>query len=141
MGRLSVWNVDDEVLNAFKEFVIQKHQKLHKALSVEVTNALKEYLQNRKINEGTHTHFPGKVVREIPELKKAILEKVEMGGSVPKSMVANIVRQVSGVTDKRPIENRINALVADGFLTRNWEVSPEGNVFKVVGNAQSNDIR
>jgi len=125
---------ESEIWFKFKEFVVQKHGKLHSALGQEVANALKAYLEA----QSTHTHFSrkrsSKIQRELPKIKEAVLEKVEAGGSIPKQMLANIIRRVSGVSDKRAVGDRIDALIADGFLQADWMISPDGKVFKVMPN-------
>ncbi|MEM2457151.1 MAG: hypothetical protein QXG58_06490 [Candidatus Bathyarchaeia archaeon] len=126
---------DDDVWLDFKDYVLAKHGKIHGALGEELTEAVRQYLRNEK---GAHTHLSRsrlsrKALNEVPALKKAILEKVEPGGSIPKQMLEGIIRQVSRVMDRRAVNDRIGALIADGFLQREWELSMDGKVFRVVG--------
>ena len=48
MGRLDVKNVDDQVLQEFKQFVLSKYGRLRGVLSIEVTEALRFYLEHHK---------------------------------------------------------------------------------------------
>jgi hypothetical protein len=136
MGRLEAWNIDDEVLQQFKEYVVRKHGKLHSALSEEVTNALRDYL-SKVATQTPVMQIPAKVKKELPLLKKAISTYVEKGGSIPETMLANIIRQTSQVIDYRSIKNRIEALVSVKFLSRDWMTSPDGKIYRVVGDATS----
>lgn len=138
-------NVDGETWDEFRIIVAQKEQKLHGVLGEAVTEALKLYIDKLKDkvkenrgSEPASTPPSRKALKELPELKRAILEKVEPGGSIPKQMLEGIIRQVSHVMDRRAVNDRIGALLADGFLQRKWELSTDGNVFRVVGGEADN---
>jgi len=140
-----VRNVDGETWDEFRIVVAQKEQKLHGVLGEAVTDALKLYIDKLKDkveesrgSEPASASPSRKAFKELPELKRAILEKVEPGGSIPKQMLEGIIRQVSHVMDRRAVNDRIGALIADGFLQRKWEPLMDGNVFRVVGNEASN---
>jgi len=123
---------DEEIWLKFKDYVLLKHGKLHTALGEELTEAIKTYLEN----QSTHSHsrnFSGKILKEAKAIEKEILKHVSPGGSLPQNMLEGMVRRVSGVVDKRAVRNRIEALVAMGFLERDWEISMEGKVFRVIG--------
>jgi len=137
--------VDGETWDEFRIVVAQKEQKLHGVLGEAVTEALKLYIDKLKDkvkenrgSEPASTPPSRKALKELPELKRAILEKVEPGGSIPKQMLEGIIRQVSHVMDRRAVNDRIGALIADGFLQRKWELSTDGNVFRVVGGEADN---
>jgi len=126
---------DEEVWWRFKDFVLKKHGKLHTALSEEITRALKEYLDKQTC---THTHFSTskhtrKLKKEIETIKEEILKRVEAGGTLHQNMLESMVREVSKVINGRSIKNRINTLIADGFLKHDWEKSMDGKIFKVIG--------
>ena len=133
MGRkkgVFVW-IDEDVWAVFKQFVLAKHGKLHAALSSELAEAIKRYLAEAGI-----TYTQDKVSRfrrELESIKSEVLKLVEPGGTIPKRMLENIVRRVSGVMDRRSVGARIEALTVEGFLQRDWDASPRGDVFKVVG--------
>lgn len=132
---------DDGVWFEFKDYVLAKHKKLHGALGEELTEALRHYLKEKPAR--THINsacLSRKAFNELPELKRAILERVEPGGSIPKQMVEGIIRKVSRVTDRRAVDDRIGALIADGFLHREWELSMDGKVFRVMG-VEADNIR
>jgi len=140
MGRkkgVFVW-VDEDVWIRFKQFVFAKHGKLHAALSSELTEALKRYIaeaentRTQKI-DCTKKSITRKFQRELNSIKEEVLKLVEPGGSIPKPMLSSIIRRVSGVMDRRSVGARIEALIAEGFLQRDWHVSSRGDVFKVVG--------
>jgi len=114
MGRLSVWNVDTEVLKAFKNFVISKHGKLHSALSEEVTNALREYLKTRA---HTHSEKGSRIVRDAKILKREILKIAEPGGTLHKNQITQLAVRNLGIGDWRSIKIRVNYLVATDFLS------------------------
>lgn len=125
---------DDGLWARFKEYVIHKHGKLHSALGEELCEAIRLYLKEAG---GTHT-FPNRGVKtskEIEKIKREILKIAEPGGAVPKEMLSNIIRKASGVVDKRAVRNRLETLVASGFLKRDWSISINGNIFRVMGDA------
>jgi len=125
-----VW-VDEDVWSRFKQFVLAKHGKLHAALSSELTEAIKRYLAETGV---TYTQDrASRLRRELESIRSEVLKLVEPGGSIPRRMLEDIVRRVSGVMDRRSVGARIEALIAEGFLQRNWHVSQRGDVFKVVG--------
>jgi hypothetical protein len=129
---------DREVWLKFKDYVLHTYGKFHSCLGKEVTEALKQYLESKS---GTHTQVlqvSPKIQRELPELKRAISTYVECGGSIPESMLANIIRQTSRVFDYRSIRNRIEALVSVKFITRDWITSPDGKVYRVIGSVSDN---
>lgn len=130
--KISVRTKDEKTWQAFKDFVLGKHGKLHTALGEELVEALRFYLEDT--SKRAHTHvFSGKILKEAEKIKRAVLMQVEPGGSIPQKMLENTVRQASAVIDKRSIKSRIEVLVADGFLERDWTTSIEGKVFRVVG--------
>ena len=57
--RVNAMKVDRKIGEAFKLFVVQKHGKLRGAFSEEVTNALREYLQQEKGEEMPKTEKEG----------------------------------------------------------------------------------
>ncbi|MCD6572108.1 MAG: hypothetical protein J7K62_02430 [Thermoplasmata archaeon] len=121
---------DEKTWNEFKDFVLQKHGKLHTALGEELIEAIKTYLKN----QSTHTQLSGKALKEAEALKKEILKYVRPGGSLPQNFLETMVRRVSGVYDRRSIKNRIETLLAIGFIKRDWEVDPiKGKVYRVIG--------
>jgi len=121
---------DEEVWLKFKDYVLQKHGKLHTALGEELTKAIKTYLENQSART---RNFSGKILRDAKAIEKEILKHVSPGGSLPQNMLEGMIRRVSGVVDKRAVRNRIEALVAIGFLKRDWEISMEGKVYRVIG--------
>jgi hypothetical protein len=138
MGVMYVRNIDDKVLLEFKAFVVAKHGKLHGALGIEVTEALKQYLESKRSTHTQVRQVPPKIQKELPLLKKAIYTYVDKGGSIPETMLANIIRQTSKVIDYRSIKNRIEALVSVKFLSKDWMASPDGKIYRVVGDATGN---
>lgn len=131
--KISVRAKDEKTWQEFKDFVLEKHGKLHTALGEELIEALKFYLEDA--NKRMHTHnLSDKALKEADKIKREVLKRVEPGGSVPQQMLENIVRQASAVMDKRSVKNRIEVLVATGFLEHDWKVSIDGKVFRVVGN-------
>jgi hypothetical protein len=127
-----VRSIDRSLWEQFKNVVVQQHGKLWGVLADELEKAIKLYLED--VSKQAHTHnFSGKAVKEADKVRDEILKRVQPGGSLPRNMLENMVRQTCGVVDKRSINNRIAVLVATGFLEHNWEVSMEGKVFKVIG--------
>lgn len=123
---------DAETWNEFKEFVVRKHGKLHTALGDELIKAIKEYMRRERAR--THNNFSNKnLKKEAETLKKEILSHVEPGGSLSQNVLEGIVRRASGVMNKRSVRDRIETLVAVGFLKRDWNASLEGKVFRVIG--------
>jgi len=141
-----------EIWFKFKEFVFKKYATLHTVLGQEVANALELYLKMQeahthaqqngtKQNNGLHVKNNSKIINELPMIKEAILQKVQPGGSIPKQILANIIRQVSNVVDRRAVGDRIEALLSDGFLKIDWELSIKGNIFRVMGDgAETNNL-
>jgi len=81
---------DEKTWNEFRDFVLQKHGKLHTALGEELIEAIKTYLKN----QDTHTQLSGKALKEAEVLKKEILKYVNPGGSLPQNMLESMVRRV-----------------------------------------------
>jgi len=129
---------DEKIWLQFKEYVLAKHGKLHSALGAELVEALKQYLQNKSCTHTQIQQISPKFEKELPLIEKAILTHVEKGGSLPESMLANIIRRTIQKIDHRTIKSRIEALVSVGFLKRDWDVSPDGKVYRVVGDGADN---
>jgi hypothetical protein len=128
---------DKEVWLKFKDYVLHSYGKFHSCLGKEVTDALKQYLESKPSTHTQVLQVPPRIQKELPQLKKAISTYVEKGGRIPETMLANIIRQTSEVIDYRSIKNRIEALVSIKFLSRDWMTSPDGKVYRVVGDATS----
>jgi len=55
MGRKGLFvMIDEDLLKRFREYVFEKHGKLHGAFSMEVENALKSYLEGEGLFTYTH---------------------------------------------------------------------------------------
>jgi len=124
---------DWETWLKFKEFVISKHGKLHSALSDELTEALAHYMHTRTSSKQSNPNPNSRIAKELSKLKEAILEKVEVGGSIPKPMLTSIIKQACNVYDERAVRSRIHALLASHFLKPDLKLDPDGNIFRVIG--------
>lgn len=122
---------DPEVWEAFKQYVIMKHGKLHTVLGQELQNALIAYMSMD--NEKKDTHTPKNKHDDIDQIKQEISKYVQPGGSIPKQMLSMIIRKTTGLVDNRAIRNRIEALVADGFIIP--DVDNPRSIYRVLGYA------
>jgi predicted HTH transcriptional regulator len=130
--KIDVRGVDLEVWEQFKALVVSKHGKLSKVMGKAVTEALKLYIEKYggaggspppgEQGERTHTSQRiSKIERDVENIKTYLLSMIEPGGSLSRKSLENIIMNLSNVYDKRSIQARIKALVADGFL------KPEGH--------------
>jgi hypothetical protein len=63
-------------------------------------------------------------------LKAEVLKHVRVGGKIRKEVLREIIRQATGIVNRRSVDDRIEALISVGFLE---EASTSGDVFRVVG--------
>jgi len=122
----------------FKDFVLRKHGKLHGALGGELIHAIKFYLENA--DALTQSNLKYKINRrgddfEFRQIKNEVLKYVEPGGSLPLSMLREIIMRVSNVKDHRSVRSRVEKLIAEGFIKRDWQADSRGRVFRVMSPA------
>lgn len=143
-----VRNVDKKTWELFKVKAVSNCGRLWRVMGQELSKALAMYVESDK---GRHTHtfsdapdpsrkVSRKVMAERELLEQEIGKVVESGGSVPLKMLHNLIRRTCAVKDHRSIRSRVEMLVATGFLERDWNISLEGKVFRVIGN-EANNIR
>ena len=121
--RIDVMNVDREVGEAFKSFVVQKHGKLRGAFSDEVTMAFAEYLSSHANEPYTHTHQRNHVDEKIARVEEAVqavglLNAIDNGGCVRSNALRNVLSGSVGI-DPRTINNYYNAFCRKHELTTN----------------------
>ena len=114
MADLHIANVDPEVLREFKRFVLNKHGKLRGALSEEVTNALRFYLEYNK----DHPH--AKLQKHLEKPRKKHLRLLQWlynfdGELITDRVINKFIRDL-GVVSKPTIRDYWNFALA--FL---WE--------------------
>jgi len=132
--KIDVRGVDLEVWEQFKALVVSRHGKLSRVMGKAVTEALKLYIEKYGSSggspppggrESTHTSRgvprASRIERDVENIKTYLLSMIEPGGSLSKKSLENIIMNLSNVYDKRSVQARIKALVADGFL------KPEGH--------------
>jgi hypothetical protein len=115
--RVDAKNVDREVGEAFKSFVVQKHGKLRGAYSEEVTMALAEYLSTH-----AHTHTEEEEVKnaktigakrltEVEDKLEAmgLLDLLKNGGDVYPAAIEKVIGNTIGL-DKRTVTKYYTAL-------------------------------
>ena len=133
--RVGVMIQHPEVWEEFKAYVIRKWGKKHTAMALELEEAIKQYLASQQCTSSgrVHTRTSKKAPKDLEIVKKEILKQVNPGGSLPKNMLQAIIRQSTGIVDRRSVDDRICFLVASGFLKYDWDISPDGKIFRVIG--------
>lgn len=112
MGLLHVV-VDDEVLQAFKNYVLQKYGKLHGVLGQEVTRALDEYL---KLSLAAHTNKNVQQILSKPNKRHlALLSHVVTFKEITKSDIERYIMKNFG-SDKRTRNKYIQFLLNGRFI-------------------------
>ncbi len=112
MGLLHVV-VDDEVLQAFKNYVLQKYGKLHGVLGLEVTRALDEYL---KLSLAAHTNKNVQQILSKPNKRHiALLTHVATFKEITKSDIERYIMKNFG-SDKRTRNKYIQFLLNGRFI-------------------------
>ena len=104
MGRLDVKNIDDVVLQEFKQFVLGKYGKLKGALSIKVTRALKFYLEHHKhkvlANVKKHLEMPRK-----KHLRLLYWLYSLDGDLITKDVIVGYIRNELGLTSRPTIRD------------------------------------
>ena len=124
-GRLSAQGLDENVVEAFRKYVMERYGKLHTVFGQEVQKAQEAYLENAN----THTHHPNMQLRKnMVEEKIEIVEEeiqavgllnaISMGGSVRPNAVKQILGKSVGI-DPRTINNYYNAFCRKHELITN----------------------
>jgi hypothetical protein len=137
---IGVRGVDPQVWQQFKAVVVTRYGKLSKVMGIALTEALQLYIEKYWSSGGspppktkTHTHINAKVKEDLGNIKQYILHIAEPGGSLSKKTLEHIIMNVCNVIDKRSVEARIRALIADGFLR------PEGHngssIYRLTGSS------
>ena len=114
MARLSLWNVDPKVLQEFKRFVLNKHGKLRGALSEEVTNALKFYLEFH--NKHPYANLQKNLEKPRKKHIRLLLSLYYFDGELITDKILNKFIRDLGVVSKPTIRDYTNFALA--FL---WE--------------------
>jgi hypothetical protein len=82
---------------------------------------------------GKHTHTNRKVRMDLDNIKQQILHIVLPGGSLSKKLLEYIIMSVSNVYDKRSVEARIRALIADGFIKPEGPNGGSSPIYRIIG--------
>ena len=114
MARLSLRNVDPDVLQEFKRFVLKKHGKLSGALSEEVTKALKFYLEFH--DKHPYANLQRNLEKPRKKHIRLLLSLYYFDGDVITDRVLNKFIRDLGVVSKPTIRDYTNFALA--FL---WE--------------------
>jgi hypothetical protein len=142
--------IDESLLDRLWQYIKKTYpQSTYGALSLEVQKAIEHWLSGKGEAPDTaqtppdrgSTHTPPqqqKIMDEVPMLKAEILKHVKKGGEISRILLGDIIRQVSRVKDHRAVNNRIEALVSDGFLKRD-QYERVGGRFRIVGFKVVND--
>lgn len=123
-GRLSAQGLDEEVVEAFRMYVMERYGKLHTVFGQELQKAMEEYLGNAN----THTHALNTQLRKTVEEKTELVEEViqtagllnaiNNGGSVRPNAIKKILGESVGI-DPRTINNYYNAFCRKHELITN----------------------
>jgi len=137
---IGVRGVDPQVWQQFKAVVAARHGRLSRVMGEAVTEALKLYIEkygsgggSPPPRGGTHTHKNAKAKQDLNNIKQHILHLAEPGGSLSKKTLEYIIMSVSNVVDKRSIEARIRALIADGFIRPEEFNGGSSPIYRIVG--------
>lgn len=134
-GRLSAQGLDENVVEAFRMYVVERYGKLHTVFGQEIQKAMEAYLEN-----ATHSHtHPSdielserksvgeKTVHAEEAIQKAgLLRAINNGGSVLPNAVKNILGECVGI-DPRTINNYYNAFCRKHELITN----PSGELIRI----------
>jgi len=137
---IGVRGVDPQVWERFKAIVVSRYGRLNKVMGEAVTEALKLYIEKYESSGGSpppkseeHTHTNRKVRIDLDNIKQQILHIAEPGGSLSKKLLEYIIMSVSSVYDKRSIEARIKALIADGFIKPDGPNGGSSPIYRIIG--------
>jgi len=104
--------VDEELLGAFKDFVVRKHRQLRGGLSEEVNRALEEYLHHHRheVNEEQQHHFSMQNLRadvreRAEKARRVILNDYADRRRIRGRELKRILRKATGLKDERPLSN------------------------------------
>ena len=135
MGRLDVRGINENVLENFKESVIEKYGKLHTVMGLEVEKALSLYLEGDSQKANTHTQQ--KKAQEEEDSEQGPKEKIPGGimvGTTRAERINNVGEMLmngtaeitdiglrrfivtQGVGDDRVIESYIQTMKLKGWL-------------------------
>jgi len=123
-GRLSAQGLDENVVEEFRMYVMERYGKLHTVFGQELQKAMEAYLENTD----THTHPPNIQLRKSVEEKTerveeaiqatGLLNAISNGGSVHPNAVKNILGMSVGI-DPRTVNNYYNAFCRKHELITN----------------------
>lgn len=134
-GRLSARGLDENVVEAFRNYVMDRYGKLHTVFGLEIQKAMEAYLETAT---HIHTHpsnmqlserksVEEKAVRAEEAIQKAgLLSAINNGGSVRPNAVKNILGESVGI-DPRTINNYYNAFCRKHELITN----PSGELIRI----------
>lgn len=132
--------ISPNIWEAFKnEASSRNHNRLWKVIAQELEHAIALYLKEEPC---THSHSSVqatqqlvaiKSMQKLDSVKDSILEKYAVGGTVSRDLIENIIRIVFNISDKRAVRNKIERMVADGFIEYNWDKSIIGEYLTVKG--------
>jgi hypothetical protein len=102
------------IMRRFKDMAYLKHGAIYGALSSELEAAMNQRIVDFRNGGSTHTHFAPKAVDLKNRLIGWLKEKYKFenldGIRIAKPMLVEAIIAVEGVTDSRPINDRIKLL-------------------------------
>lgn len=132
--------INPNIWEAFKnEASSRNHNRLWAVIAQELEHAITLYL---KETPNTHTHSSIQTTQQLVTIrgmqkldlvKDSILKEFDIGGTVSRNLIENIIRRILNISDKRAIKNKIERMIADGFLEYNWDKSIIGEYIIVKG--------
>lgn len=125
-GRISAQGLDENVVEAFRTYVMKRYGKLHTVFGQELQKAMETYLQNRSTH--THTSSSNMQLRKSVEEKTQFVEEtiqstglmnaISNGGSVRPNALKKVLGMSVGI-DPRTINNYYNAFCRKHELITN----------------------
>jgi hypothetical protein len=125
-GRVSARGLDENVVEAFKEFVIGRYGKLHTVFGQEIQKALVAYLEENSAHthkdkfEKKSFHAGDRKIELVEEHIQAagLLAAIDNGGSVRPNAIKTILSASVGI-DPRTVNNHFDAFCRRHELTVN----------------------
>jgi hypothetical protein len=129
--------VDERVWRRFKQYVIQKHGKLHGRLGDELAEALLRYIQeetrtqsgSKDCMDAMHNRGPipnkrdnSRISKDIGAIVEAMRGVVSEGGRLPERVLHMIISRATSRYDRRSLNSRVMALMAHGIIEPDWRL-------------------
>lgn len=125
-GRVSARGLDENVVESFKEFVIERYGKLHTVFGQEIQKAMVAYLDENsahthkdKFEKKRQSNSDMKIKLAEEHIQAAgMLSAINNGGSVRPKAIKGLLADIVGI-DPRTVSNYFEAFCRRNDLTVN----------------------